>query len=106
MTSRWAPESAIAVRRRRRGFGVPSINERKPHSADSAAQFDQDTTSANIPLHRWYEPREMAIIHRRCCGLMAMGGRKKVLNGLLQVAAAELPVLDCADEPLRIRFGS
>jgi hypothetical protein len=50
------------------GFWRPFHKWQKPHSDDWAAQFDQDTTEADIQLHRWYEPRQMAIIRRRVAG--------------------------------------
>jgi|HubBroStandDraft_2_1064218.scaffolds.fasta_scaffold163158_2 hypothetical protein len=50
------------------------------------------------------EYREIVIINPGCIELMAMGSRKEGLNGFLQVASAELPILDRAYEPLRIRF--
>ena len=38
-------------------------------------------------------------------GLMAMGWRKEGLNRFLQVASAELPILDRAYEPLSVGVG-
>ena len=56
-------------------------------------------------IHAIEEITRLAIINRGCLGLMAMGWRKEGLNGFLQVASAELPILDRAYEPLSVGVG-
>ena len=56
-------------------------------------------------IHAIEEITRLAIINGGCLGLMAMGWRKEGLNRFLQVASAELPILDRAYEPLSVGVG-
>jgi len=63
------------------------------------------TSESPVIRDRIEEYREIVIINRGCFGLVTMRWRKEGLNGFLQVASAEPPILDCAYEPLRVGLG-
>jgi hypothetical protein len=56
----------------------------------------------NFPTFRIHAMPRLTIINPGCLRLMAVGWGKEGLNGFLQVASPELPILDRAYEPLSV----